>query len=55
MQARAILEAVAELTKEGIKVFPEIMIPLVGTVSEFVHQENIVRQIAEEISQESGF
>ena len=30
MQARAIFEAAAEVQKSGIKVHPEIMIPLVG-------------------------
>ena len=36
MQARAILEAATELTQAGRVVYPEIMIPLVGTVTEFV-------------------
>ena len=36
MQARAILEASVELIDEGVSVFPEIMIPLVGTVTESV-------------------
>ncbi len=35
MQARAIMEAACRLKKEGIEVFPEIMIPLVGHVNEF--------------------
>ena len=46
MQARAILEATAELTNEDIKVFPEIMIPLVGTVTEYTDQEKIIREVA---------
>ena len=49
MQARAILEAAAELTKKKIKVFPEIMIPLVGHVNELRHQEAIVRRVADEV------
>jgi pyruvate,orthophosphate dikinase len=49
MQARAILEAAVELTKEGISVSPEIMIPLVGTVAEFTDQEKIVRSVAEDV------
>ncbi len=54
MQSRAILEAAAELTKEGVKVFPEIMIPLVGTVTEFIDQEEIVRKVAEKVLKETG-
>jgi len=54
MQARAILEAAAELTKEGVSVFPEIMIPLVGTVTEYTDQEAIVRKIAEKVLNETG-
>ncbi|MDP6684757.1 MAG: pyruvate, phosphate dikinase [Candidatus Marinimicrobia bacterium] len=53
MQTRAILEATAELTKDGISVFPEIMIPLVGTVAEFVDQETIVRKVAKEVLKET--
>ena len=54
MQARAILEAATELTCDGFSVFPEIMIPLVGTVTEFVNQEKIVRAVAKDILNESG-
>jgi len=54
MQARAILEAATELTRDGFSVFPEIMIPLVGTVTEFVNQEKIVRAAAKDILNESG-
>ena len=46
MQASAILEATAELVKEGLDILPEIMIPLVGTVTEYVDQEKIVRNVA---------
>ena len=46
MQASAILEATAELVKEGLNVLPEIMIPLVGTVTEYIDQEKIVRDVA---------
>ena len=54
MQATAILEATAELTKNGVSVFPEIMIPLVGTVSEYTDQEKIVRTVAEIVSEKHG-
>jgi len=49
MQASAILEAAAELTKDGLNVLPEIMIPLVGTVTEYIDQEKIVRKVASEV------
>ncbi|MDP6628054.1 MAG: PEP-utilizing enzyme [Candidatus Marinimicrobia bacterium] len=54
MQARAILEATAELTKADISVFPEIMIPLVGTVTEYKDQEAIVRTVAKKVEEETG-
>jgi pyruvate,orthophosphate dikinase len=54
MQARAILEATAELTQAGILVLPEIMIPLVGTVTEYTDQEAIVRSVATKIETEYG-
>ena len=46
MQARAILEAAAELSSENVKTFPEIMIPLTGMETEYNHQEKIVRNVA---------
>ncbi len=46
MQARAILEAAAELTSENVETFPEIMIPLTGMETEYNHQEKIVREVA---------
>ena len=49
MQARAILEATAELLKEGLNVLPEIMIPLIGTVTEYIDQEKIIRNVASEV------
>ena len=49
MQARAILEAAAELTAENVKTFPEIMIPLTGMETEYNHQEKIVREVAAKI------
>ena len=49
MQARAILEATAELLNQGLNVLPEIMIPLIGTVTEYVDQEKIIRNVASEV------
>ncbi|GMV90840.1 MAG: pyruvate, phosphate dikinase [Candidatus Hydrogenedentota bacterium] len=52
MQARAILEAAAELTKKKVKVLPEIMIPLVGHENEFKNQAAIVRNVAAQVEKE---
>ncbi len=54
MQARAIMEAACQLTKEGIKVYPEIMIPLVGTKNELTNQKAVVVKVAEEVQKEMG-
>ena len=54
MQARAIFEATAELTKKKIKVFPEVMVPLISTVSEYKNQETIIRKMAKEVMKEYG-
>ncbi|MBN1477156.1 pyruvate, phosphate dikinase [Candidatus Sumerlaeota bacterium] len=54
MQARAILEAAAELTKEGVEVHPEIMVPLVGHVKELSHQRAIIMKVAEDVKAKSG-
>ncbi|GAB4297470.1 MAG: pyruvate, phosphate dikinase [Ignavibacteriaceae bacterium] len=54
MQSRAILEAACEVAEEGIKVKPEIMIPLVGHLNEFKLQEEIVRKTAAKVFEEKG-
>ena len=54
MQARAIMEAACQLTKEGVKVFPEIMIPLIGTKAELADQKAVVRVTAEKVQEEMG-
>lgn len=54
MQARAIFEAAVNVAKEGIKVNPEIMIPLVSHVNELKLQEQIVRSVAKEVFAEKG-
>ncbi|CUS81767.1 pyruvate, phosphate dikinase [Candidatus Kryptonium thompsonii] len=54
MQTRAIIEAACDAAKEGIKVKPEIMIPLVGHVNELKNQEKIVREVAEKVMEEKG-
>ena len=50
MQARAIFEAAAEVQRKGIKVRPEIMIPLVGFPRELKLQIDIVHRVAEAIA-----
>ena len=50
MQARAIFEAAAEVQTTGIKVKPEIMIPLVGFPRELKLQIDIVNRVAEEVA-----
>lgn len=52
MQSRAIFEAAANVRKRGIKVEPEIMIPLVGNVKELADQERIVRRVAQQVMKE---
>jgi len=54
MQARAVFEATAELTKSGVDVRPEVMIPLVGTYTEYDNQEAIVRTVAAQVMEETG-
>jgi pyruvate,orthophosphate dikinase len=54
MQARAIIEAACNVQKEGIKVEPEIMIPLVGFLPELKAQDKIVRETAEKVFAEKG-
>jgi len=48
MQAKAIMEAACELAKEGKKIVPEIMIPLVGMVAEMKSQKDLIREVAQE-------
>jgi len=54
MQARAILEAAVEVKSNGKEVYPEIMIPLVGTAEEFIHERHVVDEIAENVFAEKG-
>jgi pyruvate,orthophosphate dikinase len=54
MQARAILEAACVAAKEGVKVFPEIMIPLISGVEELKNQKAVVLKEAEAVFSEQG-
>jgi pyruvate,orthophosphate dikinase len=42
MQSRAIFEAVVQVHKKGVKVIPEVMIPLIGSAAELANQKDIV-------------
>ncbi len=54
MQTRAVIEAAINVTKEGTKVTPEIMIPLIGDEKELIFVKNIVCETADAIIKESG-
>jgi pyruvate,orthophosphate dikinase len=54
MQVRAILEAAVELDIEGVAVFPEIMVPLAGTVEEFSNQKAVIETVAGAVFAEKG-
>ena len=54
MQARAIFEAAVQVAKKGVKVIPEIMIPLIGSVEEFDNQKKIVDRVADEVFAKAG-
>ena len=54
MQARAIFQAACQALREGIKVLPEIMIPLVGDVNELRKQKEVVNRVGEETMAEYG-
>ena len=54
MQVRAIMEAACQLTKEGIKVIPEIMIPLVGHVNELSILKEVAQAEAKAVMDEQG-
>jgi pyruvate,orthophosphate dikinase len=54
MQARAIFEAACNVHKEGVSVEPEVMIPLVGFLTELKAQAKIVRETAEKVFAEKG-
>ncbi|MEP0133076.1 MAG: pyruvate, phosphate dikinase [Eudoraea sp.] len=52
MQTRAIIEAALNLKAKGIEVIPEIMVPLIGAVNEFVAQEHVIRSTAQRVFKE---
>ncbi len=54
MQVQAIFEAATELTKEGFKVIPEIMIPIVGDVNELKYLKELLIRVAEDVMKKAG-
>jgi len=54
MQVRAIFEAAVQVTKKGVKVIPEVEIPLIGSVEELENQKKIVVQVAKEVLDKAG-
>ncbi|MDW7669495.1 MAG: pyruvate, phosphate dikinase [Bacillota bacterium] len=54
MQTRAIIEAAVEVLQEGVKVKPEIMIPLVGIEEEMNYVKKVVKNTAEKVLEEMG-
>jgi pyruvate,orthophosphate dikinase len=51
MQVRAIFESTVELTADGKKILPEIMVPVVGIKNELEHQRGIVEKVYAEVCQ----
>ena len=54
MQALAIFEATAQLVQENISPLPEIMVPLVGSITEFRHQKKIINDMAKTIQKKTN-
>ncbi|MBN2268285.1 MAG: pyruvate, phosphate dikinase [Acholeplasmataceae bacterium] len=54
MQTQAVIEAAIAVTKEGMKIVPEIMIPLVGELKELQYVKQVVVETADEIIKNAG-
>lgn len=54
MQVKAIFQAACELKKEGVEVLPEVMIPLVGMISELKHVKEQLEKVAKETIESYG-
>ena len=54
MQVQAIMEAACEVADEGVKVIPEIMVPLVGMLTEIKAQKDIIDEVAKEVMKGYG-
>lgn len=54
MQVRAVFQAAAHIMKKGVKVIPEIMIPLVSHVNELKNMRRLVLNISREVEEQEG-
>jgi len=54
MQAKAIFEAACICKRRGVDVHPEIMVPLITSKEELIHQKNIINKVAREIMDKHG-
>jgi pyruvate,orthophosphate dikinase len=54
MQVRSIMEAACDAQAKGVTVQADIMVPLIGTVEEFVNQEALIRRVAAVVFEEKG-
>ncbi|MFX1319322.1 MAG: pyruvate, phosphate dikinase [Promethearchaeota archaeon] len=54
MQVRAIFEAACNVAQEGIKVYPEVMIPLVSHVTELMLEREKLEKVAKDVMEEKG-
>ncbi len=54
MQTRAILEAAIEVRDKGVKVLPEIMVPLIGSAEELEDQKQVIKGTADKVFEEKG-
>ena len=55
MQTRAVMEAAINVDKTGLKVVPEIMIPLVGEVKELAYVKGVVEDTIKEVFKEQNY
>jgi pyruvate,orthophosphate dikinase len=54
MQAQAIFDAATEVAAEGTDVWPEVMVPLIGSVAEFQDQRQVIDRVAAEVAARKG-
>ncbi|MBX6364286.1 MAG: pyruvate, phosphate dikinase [Gemmatimonadetes bacterium] len=54
MQVRALFEAAVAAEAEGVRVRPEVMVPLVADVRELTRQKEVIRRVAEEVFRAAG-
>jgi pyruvate,orthophosphate dikinase len=54
MQVRSIIEAACNVAKDGCVVQADIMVPLVGTVEEYLNQEKLIRRVTKMVFAEKG-